>query len=424
MNFLHVSTTILLLALFVSPCRGEQLSLRDCVRKANDGNPELRTASWDSRVADESVRQARSAWYPRLDIQGGYTAQQAAQAVQIVGRSEEMQDPSYAFATVAATYSIYDFGRRESRLRQAQALATATANGFDARRSDVTLQVIEAYFGILESAHLVTAAQDEITQTEHHRRIAQALLEEGVVTRNDVLQADVRLAAAKLNLLTRTNLLDNTWLRLNYLTGSAPAYRAELQEGDTLTPPPEASDNLKTALEKRPEILALHRKVDASEAELRESTCAYYPELYSRLGVDYTQNSKYREQAILSATVGLKINLFDGFATTAAKERAVKTRSRSQDLLRQTENQVQLEIDTARNDLRVATDRIRVTETAIRQSEENLRINQERYKERVGTATEVLDAQTLLTQTRTDYYRALFDRQIAMARLKRAVGEL
>jgi len=29
-----------------------------------------------------------------------------------------------------------------------------------------------------------------------------------------------------------------------------------------------------------------------------------------------------------------------------------------------------------------------------------------------------------LTQTRTDYYRALFDRQVAAARLKRALGEL
>ncbi|MFH1028353.1 MAG: TolC family protein, partial [Pseudomonadota bacterium] len=58
------------------------------------------------------------------------------------------------------------------------------------------------------------------------------------------------------------------------------------------------------------------------------------------------------------------------------------------------------------------------------QSEENLRINRERYRERVGTATEVLDAQTLLTQTRTDYHRASYEYQVATARLKRACGEL
>jgi outer membrane protein TolC len=65
-----------------------------------------------------------------------------------------------------------------------------------------------------------------------------------------------------------------------------------------------------------------------------------------------------------------------------------------------------------------------VAEASILQGEENLRINKERYQERVGTATEVLDAQTLFTQARTDYYRALYDYQTAAARLQHALGEL
>ena len=179
-----------------------------------------------------------------------------------------------------------------------------------------------------------------------------------------------------------------------------------------------------SAMTRRPEILALHRGVEASQAALRESKTGFFPELFTRLALDYVENSKYREQAIMSATIGLKINLFDGFATSAARDRALHNQSRSQDLLREAESLARLEIATAGNDLRVAGERINVTQTAIRQSQENLRINRERYKERVGTATEVLDAQTLLTQTRTDYYRALFDQQVAAARLKRALGEL
>lgn len=65
-----------------------------------------------------------------------------------------------------------------------------------------------------------------------------------------------------------------------------------------------------------------------------------------------------------------------------------------------------------------------MAETAIRQGEENLRLNQARYREQVGTATEVLDAQVLLTQTRTDYFQAQFDYQVAVARIQRAVGAL
>jgi hypothetical protein len=102
------------------------------------------------------------------------------------------------------------------------------------------------------------------------------------------------------------------------------------------------------------------------------------------------------------------MNIFDGFSTSAIREKAIRNRSRSQDILRQTEARIRLEMATARNDVNVAKERIKVTESAVKQSEENLRINQERYKERVGTATEVLDAQTLNTQAKTDYYNAVF----------------
>ncbi|MBW4056558.1 MAG: TolC family protein, partial [Proteobacteria bacterium] len=131
-----------------------------------------------------------------------------------------------------------------------------------------------------------------------------------------------------------------------------------------------------------------------------------------------------REQAIYSATVGIRINLFDGYAAQAVHDRAVKKRSQQQDALRLTEQRARLEIATARNDANVAQERISVTKAAIKQSEENQRINEERYQARVGIASEVLDAQTLVTQTKTDYYRALYDYQTATARLQNARGEL
>jgi len=126
----------------------------------------------------------------------------------------------------------------------------------------------------------------------------------------------------------------------------------------------------------------------------------------------------------MSASIGIKVNIFDGFASTAIKNRAVLERSKSREALAEAESQVRLEISMAKNDRLVAAERIAVAETSIKQSRENLRINQERYKERVGTATEVLDAQTMLSQSQTEYFRAIFDQQIANARYQKAIGKL
>src|SRR6185369_5219807 len=134
----------------------------------------------------------------------------------------------------SATYTIYDFGRRAARQQQARSLTDSTAQLFEARQRDVSLQVIEAYFGILEASKLVAAAQEEVVQVEQHRRVAQALYEEGSVTRNDVLQADVRLAAARQKLLVSQNRRENLWLQLNFLTGAGQSYRADLDEQATM----------------------------------------------------------------------------------------------------------------------------------------------------------------------------------------------
>jgi len=66
---------------------------------------------------------------------------------------------------------------------------------------------------------------------------------------------------------------------------------------------------------------------------------------------------------------------------------------------------------------------ITTIEKAIEQAKENLRITEERYKEQVSTTTDVLVAQTLLTDTMTNYYNALYDFKIAKAVLYRAIGQ-
>jgi outer membrane protein TolC len=284
--------------------------------------------------------------------------------------------------------------------------------------------VIEAYFGILESTRLIQAAVDEVAQVEEHRRVAQVLFEEGAVTRNDVLQADVRLASARQKLLSIRNRRENIWLQLNFLTGEQPGFRGELDDSTTVAGTGQPGGGGTPDLSRRHDIQALRYTLQAGEYEVRESRSNFFPELYTRLALDYVQNDKVREQSIMSAVIGIRVNLFDGFASTAARDKALKNLSRVEDTLRLTEQQARLERDSAANDESVARERIIVAETAIRQSEENLRINRERYKERVGTATEVLDAQTLVTQARTDYYRAFYDHQTATARLKKSLGEL
>jgi len=398
------------------------LSLKECLERASAANTGLKVVAFDTAIAREQVEVAKSGYLPRVDVQGGYVAQLEPQSAKFGPLIAQTQDADFPYANLAIYQTLYDFGRTKARVGSARKQRDAAAHAYAGSQQDLFLQVVRAYYGILESEKLVAAARDEVLQMSAHQNTAQALYEQGVVTRNDLLQAEVRVAASRQKVLSEQNGVENGWLQLNYLIGTPDDFRGDLRdepEGLAL-----AALNQQADFSRRSEIASLKDLVAADEYSVKEAKGNYYPEFFARLAMDYTKNDEVKEQAIYSGTLGLKVNVFDGFATTARVRQAVEARSRDEQRLRDLEARVRLELAGARNDLKVAQARIRVTQKAIAQAEENLRITRDRYQEKVGTATEVVDAQTLLTQTRTDYYQSVFDLQVAGARVRRAVGEL
>jgi outer membrane protein len=417
-------TTLLLAALLAlaSAAGAEPLSLKDCLTRAAATNQGLKAESYQIAAAREDIQIAKSGLLPRIDLMAAYQAQPEAQAVKFGPLVQETQQADFALLDLTLYSTLYDFGKTRAREGAARSRRDAAEHSYSGSQQDLFLQVVRAYYGILEAYKLVQAADDEALQMTSHQKTAQALFEQGVVTRNDLLQAEVRVAASRQKQLSAMNGVDNGWLLLNYLTGAPARFRGELQEEPVIAPAPESSPA--PDLSKRGEIAALKDAVAAGDFSVQEVKSGYYPELFAKLELNYMQNDKVREQAIMSATVGLKVNLYDGLATSSRLRQAVQVRSRDQERLRDLEAKVALELAQAQNDLRVAGARIKVVEKAIQQGVENLRITKDRYQEKVGTATEVVDAQTLLTQTRTDYYQSVFDLQVAAARVKRATGEL
>ncbi len=400
----------------------EALTLKECLQNAAATSKGLRAASHEVGIAQEQIDVAGSARLPRVDLQAGYVAQLKAQAVKFGAIEQETQDPRFPFLNLNIYNTLYDFGRTGAREGRARMQRDAAQYAYSGSEQDLFMEVVRAYYGIMVAEKLVGAANDEVVQMTAHQKTAQALFDQGVVTRNDLLQAEVRVASSRQNLYSALNAVENGWLVLNYLTGAPADFRAELQEESGLPGVPEPQ--LAADLSRRGEIAAQKAAVAASEFAVKEAKSDYYPEFFANLGVDYADNSKVREQTMVAATLGLKVNLFDGRAKAARVRQAVQARSRDEERLRDLEDRVRLELATALNDMKVAASRINVAEKAIAQGMENLRITKDRYLEQVGTATEVVDAQTLLTQTRTDYYRSVFDLQLSAARVKRATGEL
>ncbi len=412
---------LLLICGFAGPAMaGAPLTLDACLQLARSKNPLLLEAASGPRLAGIDATEAYSSYRPRVELSAGYTEQQAAQQVVIGGTSAPTQKRNYPHASIGLNQLLYDFGRASGRVEAAGANRRAAGYNYSALEQDVLLRTVAAYYRVLTAQALLQAAHEEVAQTEAHRKTALTLYQQGVVTRNDLLQAEVRLAASRQLVLARAGEENNAWLELNYLTARPNEARGELiAEAKTID-----SKQIPEATDKRPDLLAQTERISSAQAKLRQTKGDFWPELYAHLGADYVDNSYVKEQTIYAATLGLKFTLYDGSARAARLSRARETLQKERQHLAELHERAQLAEQTARNDAKVAAEQIDVAQTAISMAEENLRINQDRYREQVGTATEVLDAETLLTQARTDLARAQFDYRVALARISHAVGTL
>lgn len=415
--------SILALLGCIYPTLADALNLQEVLHMARQENPALQADALSIRIAQEEVDAARSSLLPTVDLSGKYTILNEPQGITVGGAAMATQDRTFASGSLAIEQTLHDFGRRAAQIEQSKILLQATESSYRGREQDVVVQTIVAYYRILEGNRMLQAASEEVEQTGAHLRQSRLLYEQGVVTRNDVLQAEVQLAASRQRELTRRNELENSWLALNYLTGRPEIARDQLEEEplQELPPPPE---DIPTAVAQRPELEAQRLRVNAGRQQVEESRSAFMPTLFARVGADYIENSHATEQTMVGATAGFRINLFDGFASSTRLGQALARKLKAERELHNLSEQARLEYQSARNDAQVAWKRIAVAREAITQGEENLRINRNRYQEQVGTATEVLDAQTLLTLTRTNYFQAIFDYQIALARVRRATGSI
>jgi outer membrane protein TolC len=285
------------------------------------------------------------------------------------------------------------------------------------------LSVCQGYFQVLRAEKMVLVAEQEVKQLQNHLSDAKNLYEFGLTTYNDVLQAEVSLSDAQQRFITAKNDVTNAKSALNKLMGQPILQPLALEEENKLAAPAlDLTQASEKALQQRSDLKATQNRIWQGEKHVTQAKAGYYPRVFLQAGHTYQQNDSWLHDHQYFAIFGLQWSLFSGFDTRAqvrqAQQRLEQLHLKKQDL----SEQVRLEVQTAYLGLKETAERIGVTKKAVAQGEENLRLNQERYKEQVGTATDVIDAQTLLTKARVNSHNAHYDHQMAKAQMLWAVG--
>ena len=296
---------------------------------------------------------------------------------------------------------------------------------------DIILDAKKTYFQLLQTQKLHNIAKETVIQIRSQEEVANNFYQVGMSPLNELLQAQVELANAKQELIVAKNNLENAEANFNTLLRrpiSAPVLIKDILD---YSPFEETLDYcLSEAKTNRFEIKAADLELEIAEKEVQLTKKDYYPLID-------LQGGYYKRGTDWDVDGGEGIYDPDGWQITAAatwkfwewgrtsynvKEKLSRV---SQAELRKNEllDNIWMEVKNAYLRTQEAEKAIITVEKAIEQAKENFRINQERYKEQVATSTDVLDAQTLLSRTMTNYYNALYAFKLAKAALYRAIGQ-
>jgi outer membrane protein len=404
------------------------LNLKEALRLAWKANPSLQVSRLEALIADQEVVRARSGFLPKVRGHVSQTFYDQAYRIKLPaggGVSFPFTNNNFWSSQVSAEQTIFDFWANSSRYQAAILGQTASRLDTAQTRDNIFLMVCQGYFKVLRGEKLVDVAQQEVVQFDEQLKDARNLYEFGVVTYNDVLQAEVALADSRQRLITAKNDVINAKSALNKLIGlPIPTPLSLTEEKELATPPLKLTEASEMAVKQRSDLKAAADRIDQQEKNVTYARSQHYPRFYAQAGHNWQPNFYYINSSQWFAILGLQWNLFTGLDTQAqvrqARERVEQLKVKQQDL----DAQVRLDVQTAYLAVKETAERIQATEKAVKQGEENLRLNRERYREQVGTATEVVDAVTLLTRTRVNFFNARYDHQLAKAQFLWALGAI
>jgi outer membrane protein len=298
-------------------------------------------------------------------------------------------------------------------------------------RQDIILDAKNAYFSILKSQKLMDVAEDTVKQVTAQKEVAENMYQVGMSPLNDLLQSQVQLANDKQRFITAQNNLEISKSQFNTLLRRP--VNAPVAIVDILDYTPFDQDInycLAQANQNRLELQVADLEVQIAQKDYQLSKRNYFPSIdltgtLTRRGTDWDVDGGegIADKKFWDIRATASWDFWEWGRTRYGVKEKLSRLSQAKYSKENILDNIELEVKQAFLRTKESEKNITTIEKAIEQAKENLRITEERYKEQVSTTTDVLVAQTLLTETMTNYYNALYDFKIAKSVLYRAIGQ-
>ncbi|UCD25018.1 MAG: TolC family protein, partial [Gemmatimonadota bacterium] len=395
-------------------------------------HPSLQLAEAGIDVAAATVGEAKSQWWPRIQLEASATRFQLPMLTSPIHEFTVEAIPPFDRTLYGGSamvgFSVFDGGGRTARIGMANAEVRGASAQEESTRQALIASVTVSYLGVLSAQGVLQAHEDLLTALTAELDRVNRRMAEGTAARVELLRAEAALAAAEADRVAAAASLDVAERNLARLIGAD----AEHTNADRLqtvrlssTPAEERERNAyqDLASETNPSLERARENVSAAVSGRKAAAAQWWPSIELMGGwIGYGYPDGFSTEWQVGAK--LKYPIFTGFARSSSVARATAQADAAREQLRVEQLAIQETVDAAVTVVNEVRARVLAMTRAVDHLTEVARIEQLALDAGAGTQTDYLRAEAELSQARAALVQTRHAEIAAHVELARVTGVL
>lgn len=295
----------------------------------------------------------------------------------------------------------------------------------------VVENVSKAYYTVLINQERLKLLQKNYSRMDSLYYQTKMLFQNGFAEKLDVSRLEVSLNNLKAEIQKFERIQNLTLAMLKFQMSMPESENLTLKGELALPAQSSAPDNADPT--KRIEYQILQTQAELEALNVRNYKVQYYPTVRASLGLGANSGSndlgeffKFGTNWFGNSTfaIGVSIPIFDGFKKKSQIAQAKFALQKTQNTISDFTRIMEFQLKQAALSFQNATETMKAQKQNVELAEEVYRVTRIKFKEGVGTKLELLDAETSLKESETNYLNALYDAIIAHVDVCKANGTL
>ena len=419
-----------------------KLTLIECIKRAIENHPSVQEVKWDVALRESDLQQAKAGTYPTGEFTSVFGAVNDAKGSLAGNRPIHTGgiDEIGPFVRLEGqfVYPLYTWGKITNGINAASKGVEQEYANVEQKKAEAAREVKEFYYTLQYTQQVRSLLGDvrdgfqkAVTTVDERMKDSK-----GKISQLDALNLKIGYAGVAKEVGKLDNGIELTKAALLRVMG-LPQTVSFIPAESALTPQPAQIKDLDYYVQRlfknRPEWRRLLLGIQAKEAELALTRSDYFPAFFLAVPIRYGYAPGRSRQTnpfaydnfnfgAAGPVLGLRWNFdINGTAAKVARNEAELMKLQTQK--KTAENSFPVEVKEAYLNVKEAQERIKITEEGRKAGRTLVALSSANFELGIGEPQDIFLGLGNYTRAANDYYEAVRDYNIALAKLSLVVGE-